>query len=256
MKPPILFIHGAFTRASRWRPWLTYFADAGYECAAPSLPGHDPADREALAGLTFRDYVDAMCEAAAGFDRPPVVVGHSMGGLIAQHVATRCELAGLVIMASPPPWPGASRLSLALRTLPYYLPVALGRPIKGSRAIARKYILHDLLPHEQDELMPIFMYESGKAYRTLVLGSAPVDPAAIRSPVLVVSGAVDRLLKSNVGERLAAFYGAEHFVVPGRGHSLIADSILELVADPVLAWIEQLPSKRGALPSIREEAVV
>jgi pimeloyl-ACP methyl ester carboxylesterase len=39
MKPPILFIHGAFTRAQRWRPWLEFFRAAGYECFAPSLPG-------------------------------------------------------------------------------------------------------------------------------------------------------------------------------------------------------------------------
>lgn len=258
MKPPILFIHGAFTRAMRWRPWLRYFTAAGYECAAPSLPGHDPSDPKALAHLTLADYVDAMCAAVARFDRPPVVIGHSMGGLVAQHVAARSTCAGLVVIASPPPWRGGSRLRLALHTLPYFLPVAFGRPIRGSRSIALNFILHDLLPAEQDELMPIFMYESGKAYRTLVLGTATVDPSDVRCPVLVVTGAADRLLKPSVGERLARHYRAEHHVVPGRGHSLIADSILELVADPVLAWIERLPvaGGSGSPPSLQVEAVV
>ena len=105
--------------------------------------------------------------------------------------------------------------------------------------------------------MPIFMYESGKAYRTLVFGTAPIDPSAVRCPVLIVSAGADRLLKPGVGEALARFYNADHHIVPGRGHSLIADSILELVADPVLAWIERTTvGPRRPAPSIPEVAVV
>ena len=257
LKPPVLFIHGAFTRAMRWRPWLRYFSAAGYECRAPSLPGHDPSDRALLSRLTFEDYIGAMCAAVAEFERPPVVIGHSMGGLIAQHVAARCDCAGLVVMASPAPWRIASPVRLAWRTIPYYLPVTFGRPIKGSRGLALDFILHDLLPHEQEELMPIFMYESGKAYRTLVFGTAPVDASAVRCPVLIVSAGADRLLKPAVGEALARFYSADPHVVPGRGHTLIADSILELVADPVMDWIGRtVPGARPPAPSIPEVAVV
>jgi pimeloyl-ACP methyl ester carboxylesterase len=123
--------------------------------------------------------------------------------------------------------------------------------------VALKLVLHDLLPAEQEELMPNMAYESGKAYRTLVLGNAPVDASAVRCPVLVVSGGADRLLKPAVGEGLARFYRAEHFVVPGRGHSLIADSILELVAAPVLGWIEHPGAGQFApAPSLLAEAVV
>jgi pimeloyl-ACP methyl ester carboxylesterase len=257
VKPPILFIHGAFTRARRWRPWLSYFTAAGYECAAPSLPGHDPSDRRQLVRLTLADYVDAMLEVVARFDRPPMVIGHSMGGLIAQHVAANSKCAGLVLIASTPPWRTGAPLGAVPYTLRYVLPVAIGQPIRASRAVALKLVLHDLLPAEQEELMPNMAYESGKAYRTLVLGNAPVDASAVRCPVLVVSGGADRLLKPSVGEGLARFYRAEHFVVPGRGHSLIADSILELVAAPVLGWIEHPGAGQFApAPSLLAEAVV
>ena len=80
MRPEILFIHGAFTRAARWDPWFKFFSDAGYRCVAPSLPAHDPPDPAALAGLTFADYLEAIREVHSTFDRPPVVIGHSMGG--------------------------------------------------------------------------------------------------------------------------------------------------------------------------------
>ena len=105
--------------------------------------------------------------------------------------------------------------------------------------------------------MPIFAYESGKAYRTMVFGGAPMRRGAVRCPVLVVSGGADRLLRPAVAARLADFYNAEHLIFPGRGHSLVAESLIETVAAEVREWIEGLPAMEGsASPSVREDAVV
>jgi pimeloyl-ACP methyl ester carboxylesterase len=91
MKPPLLFIHGAFTRAKRWDPWLEFFRAQGFVCHAPSLPAHDPPDMAALENLTFEDYVAAMVAVQRSLDAPPVIIGSSMGGLVAQHVAARTQ---------------------------------------------------------------------------------------------------------------------------------------------------------------------
>jgi pimeloyl-ACP methyl ester carboxylesterase len=237
VRPDILFIHGAFTRGARWRAWVRYFTAAGYRCVAPSLPGHDPSDPAALADLTFADYVTAVGDIAATFAMPPIVVGHSMGGLIAQHVAARRACAALVLVSSTPPW----RARGTRHTLPYLwsyaLPVLAGRPIHASHAAARNLVLHDLTAAEQREMAPYFAYESGKAYRTVVLGRGRVDAAAVRCPVLCLNGAEDRLLARSVGGRLARFYGADHLVFANRGHSLVAASLLATVAAPVRAWL-------------------
>ena len=240
MRPPILFIHGAFTRARRWRPWLTYFTDAGYKCVAPSLPAHDPPDPARLASLTFTDYLAAMTAAHSALDRPPIVIGHSLGGLIAQHVAAIMPCAGLVLVSSAAPWrTGTTRHALPY-AFSYVLPVLSGGPIRANPRAALELVLHDLPPAEQRELAPIFAFESGRAYRTMVFGGAPIADGAVTCPVLCLSGGADRLIKPAVSARLAAFYGADHLVFPGRGHSLVSASLMDSVAAYVRDWIDGL----------------
>ncbi len=257
MRPDILFIHGAFTRARRWDPWVSFFTAAGYRCIAPSLPAHDPPDPRGLARLTFADYVTALAEVHSGFARPPIVIGHSMGGLIAQHLATRAECAALILISSTPPWPTRGTRYALPYLLPYFLPVVAGRTIRANPEAAIKLVLHDLTAAEQREQVPMFAYESGKAYRTVVFGRARVPEGAVTCPVLCVSGGADRMLAGSVGGSLAAFYTADHMVFPDRGHSLVAGSLVGTVASAVRDWIDRVALCEPATDaSFRRRAVV
>jgi pimeloyl-ACP methyl ester carboxylesterase len=237
VRPDILFIHGAFTRGARWRSWLRYFTAAGYRCYAPSLPAHDPPDPAALSRLTFADYVAFFADIHARCDAPPIIIGHSMGGLVAQHLAARRECAALVLLSSTPPWPTRGTRYALPYLLSYVLPVITGRPIRATARAARDLVLHDLTPAEQRELAPIFAYESGKAYRTLVFGRGRLRADAIDCPVLCVNGGDDRLLAQSVGGKLARFYRADHMVFAAHGHSLVAESLIRTVAVPVRTWL-------------------
>ncbi len=152
------------------------------------MPAHDPPDPAALARLTFADYVAAVAEVHRTFARPPIVIGHSMGGLIAQHLAARTECAALVLVSSTPPWPTRGTRHTLPYLKSYLVPTLLGRTIRADREAARDLVLHDLTPAEREELLSIFAYESGKAYRTMTLGLAPVAAGAVTCPVLCVSG--------------------------------------------------------------------
>jgi pimeloyl-ACP methyl ester carboxylesterase len=199
--------------------------------------------------LRFDDYVDAIAKVVGTFDRPPILIGHSMGGLIAQHLAARSECAALVLLSSTPPWrPGGTRHTLPY-LLSYALPVLAGRPLRATSRAARDLVLHDLTAAEQAALAPLFAFESGKAYRTVVFGKGRLDPRAVDCPVLCVNGGQDRLLGRSVGVRLARFYGAEHMVFAAQGHSLVADSLLATVAAPVRVWLARHGLERSpALP--------
>jgi pimeloyl-ACP methyl ester carboxylesterase len=250
MKPPLLFIHGAFTRAKRWDPWLDYFRARGFTCFAPSLPAHDPPDMAALENLTFDDYVAAMVAAHNSLDAPPVVIGSSMGGLISQHVAARTRSAGLVLISSAAPWLGGGRIGAAPAAMQYLWPVFSGRAMRGDKDAARKLVLHDLSPEEQDFFLSIFADESGKAYRVMVTGGAPVEKGAVKCPVLCLSASGDRLFKPSVAEKITAFYGAKHLEFPG-GHTLASGKLMPIIGQAIADWIDEVSS-----PSFQAAAIV
>ncbi len=241
MKPPILLLHGACSQPAHLASWQAFFASAGYACSVPALPGHVPDDPATLARMSIKDYRAAVAAARAELDRPPIVIGHSLGGLLAQQLAATSECAAIVLVASLPPGP----LPMTALAFPHFMPLAplvlLGRPLRPTRLGLEMLTLHDLAVAERDEILPDFVHESGRVYRSLVFGLVRVDAGAVRCPVLVLHGKSDRLVPLSVGRKLAARYGAEIVVIPGHGHWLVAGSLLEVAAAPVLDWIESLP---------------
>jgi alpha-beta hydrolase superfamily lysophospholipase len=84
-RPPVVLIHGAFSQAVHFAGWARALSEAGYDCHRPSLPGHGSSDPAALARLTFGDYLAALRQLTGTLAAPPVIIGHSMGGLLGQH---------------------------------------------------------------------------------------------------------------------------------------------------------------------------
>lgn len=219
------------------KPWRRYFEAAGFECHSPSLPGRLPIDREALRTLTLGDYLAHLLEYRAGFGAAPIVIGHSMGGLLAQQLAARTDCAALVLLASVPPgvlWAQLRAAPHLARLLPRIL---AGRPILPSERMLRAIVVHDLPEHEQRTLPPQLVTDSGRAFRSLVLGTARIPRDAVRCPVLCVSGGADRNVAPRISRAIARRYAAEHQIHPERGHWIVAESKVGEVAPPVLAWL-------------------
>src|SRR2546425_205317 len=89
---PILFLHGMWGGSWMWDHYLSFFAGRGYTGYALNLRGHHgskPVDD--IGRVPFADYLaDARAVAASIGD--PIIVGHSMGGLLAQKLAELGEL--------------------------------------------------------------------------------------------------------------------------------------------------------------------
>ncbi len=100
---PLLLIHGMWGGAWYWHRYMRLAADAGWDVWAVNLRGHHGSRPVAdLGRVSVRDYV---ADVAALLDAmgPAVIIGHSMGGLIAQMAATRAGVRAAVFLTSAAP---------------------------------------------------------------------------------------------------------------------------------------------------------
>ena len=238
-RPPILLVHGAFCHAGHFGGWVRALTKAGFECHAPSLPGHWPSNSSALASLTLSDYLGSIRRTAATLSAPPIVIGHSMGGLLAQHLAATAPCAALVCVASAPPWmviPQFRALPFLVQQMPAIL---AGRPIRADERALRDLALHDLSEQEQNELVRTFGTESGHALRAMILGLARMPGRRFQGPVLCLSGSQDRIIANRISKAIACYYSARHETFAKRGHWLIAPSAEGEIVVTIIRWLRE-----------------
>src|ERR1700722_2076786 len=105
---PVLFVHGLWLHATSWDPWVEFFKEAGYAPIAPGWPGDaDTAEEtrshpEQVAGKGINDVVEHYAGIIRGLSAPPIVIGHSFGGLIAQRLLGQNLAAAAVAVDAAP----------------------------------------------------------------------------------------------------------------------------------------------------------
>ena len=101
--PPLLFVHGSYCGAWIWQQFfLPAFAEAGWCGAAISLRGHGESEgKDKIDTFGIADYLEDIETGTRLFDAPPIVIGHSLGGYIAQKFALEHSVKGLVLLSSP-----------------------------------------------------------------------------------------------------------------------------------------------------------
>src|SRR5262245_58541371 len=98
-------VHGAFCGGWVWDRFRAPFEAAGHAVTALDLPGHEPGARAgAVTGLSMSDYARAVAEACRAQPEPPILIGHSLGGLVAQLAAARAPISDLILLAPSAPW--------------------------------------------------------------------------------------------------------------------------------------------------------
>jgi pimeloyl-ACP methyl ester carboxylesterase len=234
----VLFVHGYFADATVFTEWLGFFANRGHPAYAVHLRGRGGTRPDTdLGAASIDDFTDDAAAVARELDRP-AVVGHSMGGLIAQRLAER-DLVRAAALIAPAPPRGISVLSpgLVIRQLKY-LPAILGsRLVHPSARDLRALVLNHLAPAEQDAVLAQLIPDSGRAGRDMSITGVPVDARRVRCPVLVLVGDDDRFIPPRVVARVAARYGAPLQTLAGHGHMVIVEPDWRTAADLVVRWL-------------------
>lgn len=240
---PVLCLHGLFAGSWVYEQVLPLIAARGYPAAALSFRGHPPADAISTIGRTS---VAAFChdaaEAARGLERP-IVIGHSMGGLVALLLASRNLVRAAVIVSSAPPR-GISILSapLLLRMARYLPSLLFSRPFVPTSRDLDVLVLNKVPRDARPALRARFVPDSGRAARQIALGVYDVTLPAGRAPLLVVGAEHDRFVPLSVARRLARRYDAPLHVARGHGHFLFAEPGWQAEVGAILDWIDALPA--------------
>lgn len=235
----VLFLHGLFGRPRLLEPWVRRLEEAGFDCRTPTLPGREPTDRDVLRRSGVASFLATALEARAEFSEPPIVIGHSFGGLLAQQLAARTETAALVLLASVPPGVMKPQFGALPHMLPLTPRLLRGQPILPSARTFRAVPFNTLPADEQAELIRSMVPESGRVFRAMTFGTPAmrVRRNALTCPVLCVSGTSDRNVSNGASKRIARRYGAEHRIVRGAPHWIVAESLADEIVPPVIDWL-------------------
>jgi pimeloyl-ACP methyl ester carboxylesterase len=247
---PVVFVHGAFCGGWAFDAFREPFETAGFETHAPNLPHHERgADLEQLAQTGLKDYAHAVALYARNLRAPPVLVGHSLGGLVSQLASIHTPIAGLVLLAPSAPW-GVPPTTLDEHSNHFGLSL-LGdywrRAVPPDYRVARATTLDRLAREDARRTFARFVPESGRAIREAVqwwldhsmASQAPVY--RINAPVLGLAGGKDRVNPSSTVRRVIARFPGDqaHFhEFPEMSHWLVGEPEAQDVAQMTLRWFE------------------
>jgi len=177
-------------------------------------------------------------EAATG--RKPAVIGHSMGGLLAQVLAERGHVSAAVLLTPALPAgvrDARTRFFWAAIGLAYKL--GLGPwAIKPARRSLERSVFNRLPADERDAAHAGMVYESGRAL--MALAHWPIDESKIRVPVLTIAALGDRLIPARLVRLTADKYaavGGEFREYAGHGHWLYSEPGWERTAGEIYDWL-------------------
>jgi pimeloyl-ACP methyl ester carboxylesterase len=251
---PVVMIHGAFCGPWSLDGLKEKFEAAGYRVSVPTLRFHDdhrpPA---ALATTGLADYAADLEQEINSLGQPPILLGHSMGGLLALMLASRVKVAALILLAPSAPWGIAptTLFEIGAAQAMHLHPGYWSQILEPNRDVALAHSLDRLPKHMRDEVYGRFVPESGRAtFEVMNWGldlncASAVDSDAATGPLLFLTGSEDRINPPSTVARIAALYKerATAEVLEGMGHWLIGEPGWEVLVERALGWLKQtLPS--------------
>jgi len=258
-RTPLMLIHGAWLSSRSWENFAGYFGDRGFAVSAPEWPRKVGdveqlrEDADAVKGLGLTEIVEHYESEIRALDRPPVLVGHSYGGLIVELLLDRgLGRAGVAMSPAPP----KGILALPFSTLK-----------AGSPALAHPSKWHGVVPLTLEEYTYGFVntfspedaaaayeryavpetgqifYEAGFANFHLHPPTEVHFKRGDRAPLLIVGAEKDHTVPASLSHKQYEKYGSspaqtDYVAFPGRPHLMMAADGWEEIAAGIESWLE------------------
>ncbi len=264
---PVMFVHGAWLSSGSWENFVTYFGNRGYAVSAPEWPRKEGdvdklrEDAEALEGLGLTEIVDHYEKEIRALDEPPVLIGHSFGGLIVELLLDRgLGRAGVAMSPAPPK---------GILVLPFSSLKA------ASPALAHPSRWHGVVPLTLEEFTYGFVNtfsaeearaayekyavpETGQIFFEAGFANFHFHPPTEvhfrnddRAPLLIVGATKDNTVPASVARKQYEKYEkstaqTDYVEFEGRPHLLMAAEGWEEVAADIETWVERVLDRHPA----------
>lgn len=254
----IVLIHGLWMTPLSWEKWIDRYTKAGYKVIARGWPGLEGdideirRNPDRIAGLGITEIVDHYEAIIDELDRPPIIMGHSFGGLMTQILVDRgLGAAGVAISTAPV----KGVLLLPFSTLKVSLP-ALSNPLNNHRAVPLTaeqfhYAFGNTLSEEESRKVFERYAVPGPDHLLFQAGLANFNPHAVttvdfhndtRAPLLLIAGDKDHIAPPSVVKATYSLHHSKSKALSdykefeGRSHYILGQDGWEEVADYALDW--------------------
>ena len=251
MKKTIVFIHGMFQNPKSWEKWMAYFNEKGYNCIAPAWPLHEgtPADLrtfppEGLGDLELQTIVNHFERIVSAQAEKPILIGHSVGGLIVQLLVQK----GLAEMGVPID-SVAPNAMLAFDWGFMKNSALIANPFKGNDPFEmdlgsfHESFCNTMSPEDTQEAYErTATHDSRNVLRDCMGEAGQIDTDLPHAPLLFIGGEEDQIIPYELNQRNAEAYTDEVSIVdfkafPNRGHWICGQPGWEEVAAYISDWL-------------------
>jgi pimeloyl-ACP methyl ester carboxylesterase len=233
----VIFIHGMYLNGQSWQPWVDRFTGAGFSCSSPSWPYHDGDPKmlrskvdPGLGRLTFGAVSENLKALIDTLPERPLLVGHSIGGLLVQRLVNDgFARAGVAISSAPPQGVVSFSPHFLRANFPHINPLAGDKPVLMTPERFHYAFANTLSRPASDDAFDRFVVpESRNVPRSTLGRSARIDFTASRAPLLFLTGDQDHLtpvamVRRNARKFTAASGQVEYREFAGRSHYICGE---------------------------------
>ncbi|MEM0911561.1 MAG: alpha/beta hydrolase [Pseudomonadota bacterium] len=244
-KPHVLFVPGAMVDESIWEDnFRAFFEDLGHKTHVMRFSGTG-ARSDIRNKTTFDDYVAECKSCIESYPQPPIVIAHSMGGLIALHAAAQSEIHSLIAL-SPAPTHGMGK-SLSSLTVDYmfssgFMPLDMFELMllhpSNSKRIYKETMFSKTCDNEKVAQIQASLRTEAQGVLSALMNPPAFEKRALDPEKMLFIGATgDKIVQADEVKKTAIDLGSQYKIYNGYSHMFQAESDWTTIAGDIKEWL-------------------